>query len=81
MIELGRRYVDKITNFRGVATGHVDYLSGCNQTLLTPHVSREGNLIDAAWFDDQRLNLEKGSSKINLDNSEAVGFDKAAPVR
>jgi len=81
MIELGRRYVDKITNFRGVATGHVDYLSGCSQTLLAPHVSGEGSLIESAWFDDQRLELEKGSSKISLNNSETPGFDKAAPKR
>ncbi len=29
MIELGRTYKDRITGFKGVATGFVEYLTGC----------------------------------------------------
>jgi hypothetical protein len=36
LIALGRRGRDVITGFEGVITGHVAYLTGCNQYLLAP---------------------------------------------
>lgn len=79
-ISLGRKYKDKITGFKGVATGHVEYISGCNQTLLVPKASKEGSLREAEWFDDQRLEAT-GSEVIRLDNAATPGCDKAAPKR
>ncbi len=35
-IILGNTYADKITGFKGVATGHCEYITGCAQTLLQP---------------------------------------------
>jgi hypothetical protein len=78
--QLGKTYKDKITKFSGVATGHVRYISGCNQVLLAPPVDSEGKLRDSQWFDEQRLD-EQDAEPIVLDNSMTPGPDKMAPKR
>ena len=80
MIELGKTYKDKITGFKGVATGYVVYISGCNQTLITPRVLKDGAKTDSCWFDEQRLTPMK-IKQITLDNGKTPGFDLMAPIR
>lgn len=79
-IILGTTYVDRITGFSGVATGHVEYLSGCNQTLLVPPAV-DNVLKEAQWFDDQRLVRDGSKVRIELANGTTPGFDKMAPKR
>ncbi|MFC3724469.1 hypothetical protein [Neoaquamicrobium sediminum] len=80
-IELGLTYKDSITGFEGVATGHCEYISGCNQTLLVPKVDEKGAHRDSYWFDDQRMVLIPDATKIVLDNGATPGSDKPAPIR
>lgn len=56
-IKLGAVYQDKINGLRGTATGHVDYLTGCSQTLITPRSEDPGVYIEPCWIDDTRLML------------------------
>jgi hypothetical protein len=78
--KLGNTYRDRITGFSGVATGWTTYISGCSQVLLAPPVDKEGKLVEAQWFDEQRL-VDLRAEPIALDNSETPGFDKPAPKR
>jgi hypothetical protein len=78
---LGRTYKDKISGFQGVATGHVEYITGCNQTLLQPKSIDGGKPADSCWFDDQRVDLVEEESRIVLDNGKTPGFDREAPKR
>lgn len=80
-IQLGKTYTDKITKPSGVATGHVRYISGCNQVLLAPQVDKNGQLRDSQWFDEQRLDEVAKTKAIVLDNSSTPGPDKMAPKR
>jgi hypothetical protein len=80
MIKLGAEYKDKITDFIGVATGYVQYITGCNQVLLTPKVGKDGDKKNGEWVDEQRLE-RFGDKVIILDNGRATGFDMAAPDR
>ena len=77
-IQLGNTYVDKLTGFTGVATGHCEYLTGCNQTLLQPRGADPALRPASEWFDDQRLDLRE-ESRVTLDNSETPGCDRQAP--
>ena len=76
---LGAMYRDVISGFQGVATGYVQYISGCNQVLLRPKEDK-GVLRDSQWFDEQQLE-RVGKSEVILDNRRASGFDKTAPIR
>lgn len=76
---LGKTLRDTITGYSGVATGHCEYISGCNQTLIVPPVNDKGELRKGEWFDDQRL-TEVHAEKVTLDNSQTPGCD-AAPDR
>lgn len=80
-IILGATYRDKITDFEGVCTGFVQYLTGCNQALLVGKVSHNGGEAPALWFDQQRLSIVAEREVIQLDNGSTPGFDKAAPIR
>ncbi len=77
-IEIGRKVKDKITGFSGVATGRVEYLTGCNQILVQPPVGKDGSYRDSLWIDEQKLDVV-GTTKVKLDNSRSPGFDRAAP--
>jgi hypothetical protein len=76
---LGKTVKDRITGFTGVVTGHVQYLTGCNQALVVPPM-QDGKLGSSEWFDVQRLE-DTGVAAIVLDNGATPGCDRAAPKR
>ena len=80
MITLGKTYKDKITGFQGVATGHCQYITGCNQVLLASRVKDDGSKGESSWFDEQRLD-DVLVPAITLDNGTTPGCDIPAPIR
>lgn len=79
-IILGGTYRDVITGFTGVAIGHCEYLTGCNQTLITPKINADGAAKDSNWYDDQRLEICEDKI-IKLDNGKTPGFADSPPSR
>ncbi len=79
-VELGKTYTDSITGFKGVAIGHVEYLTGCNQVLLSPKGKEAHTRPSSEWFDTQRVGVDDAVAKVVLDNGETPGADRAAPV-
>lgn len=75
---LGLTYRDIITGFEGVCIAHVEYITGCNQTLLQP-VGEKSKKPDSEWFDDQRLEVVEIITRKVLDNGATPGCDKSAP--
>jgi hypothetical protein len=80
-VELGKEARDVITGFTGIVTGKVRYISGCNQTLLTPSVGADGTPKDPGWFDDQRVVPVENGRTVSLNNARTPGPDKQAPKR
>lgn len=78
---LGYTYRDKITGFEGVATGHVEYITGCDQLLLVPPVDADGKVREANWFDTQRCVVVLAKNRVEIDNNQFNGPDKEAPKR
>ena len=77
--ELGRTYKDRITGFEGVVTGRVEYISGCNQLLLSAKVGKDST-TKTMWVDEQRVELVSDVQQIVLDNEKTSGHDESAPV-
>ncbi len=77
---LGYTYADKITGFEGVCTGHVYYLTGCDQLLLAAQ-AKDGKPGEGSWFDVQRCTRVAGMARVVLDNGKTPGSDRPAPVR
>jgi hypothetical protein len=77
---LGWTYQDRITGFRGVATAHCIYLTGCDQLLLAAE-AKDGKPGESQWIDVQRLTLDAGVLRIVLDNGATPGCDAPAPIR
>lgn len=80
MTPLGVRARDRISGFEGVVTGRCEYITGCNQALLSPTVGANGDAREPHWFDEQRLVITD-EARLVLDNGEAPGPDKPAPIR
>lgn len=78
---LGKTVRDEITKFEGVVTGHVVYLTGCNQLLVQPKCDDKGQFIEARWFDEDRCWIVWDIKSVQLPRKSADGFDKAAPVK
>lgn len=53
-MELGIEARDKVTNFRGIVTGHVRYLFGNDQYLIEA-VVQPGGRAEAYWIDEERV--------------------------
>lgn len=56
--ENGDQVKEKVTGFKGVVTGTVFYLTGCNQYLVTPK-SKNNKEASGVWYDEGRLELVK----------------------
>lgn len=78
---IGREVKDRVTGFEGIATGHVEYITGCNQTRVQPRVGETGKIPDAEWIDDSRLMVDlNADARLVLEGSEAEnGADGLAP--
>jgi hypothetical protein len=77
---------DLVTGFKGVVTGTVQYITGCNQCLVQPRVAADGAYRESMWIDEQRLKvLEETPVRLPLAQEDeqpaAVGWDKPAPRR
>jgi hypothetical protein len=72
-IELGKTYIDKVTGFKGIATGYCIYISGCNQVSLTGKCNKD-NTSSHMWVDVQRVVEDKKAKKIVLENGVTPGF-------
>lgn len=70
---LGKTVVDSMTGFTGVAIGHVEYVTGCNQTLVQPRCKPEGDFVESRWLDDERLSEVPGGSD-RIAKSKAATF-------
>lgn len=69
-VELGKIYQDRISGFKGEATGVAYYLYGCKQVLLA---KTGGGKPEAEWFDEQRV--------LSDSTAEAGGPQQHAPTR
>lgn len=83
MIKLGIIVRDKITNFEGIVTGHADYLTGCDQYLVQPPVSKDGVFIEGRWIDEGRLEVVTPNTVIEKEDvsGEKNGADINAPIK
>lgn len=58
MVKLGKEVKYKITGFKGIVTGHAEYLTGCDQYLVQPECqSNVESYPESHWFDEGRLNI------------------------
>lgn len=60
---LGRKYKDTLHGFKGVATAHCIYLTGCAQVRLERH-SKLSKETTEQWFDTNRLEIQPGKQYV-----------------
>lgn len=78
--KLGFKFKDRVSGFEGVATGRLEYMTGCHQLLLVPP-AKDGEWKDGQWIDEQRCDKVPSFDRIVLDNGVTPGSDKAHPRR
>ncbi len=78
-MKLGQKAQDVVTGFKGTITGLCYYITGCNQALLQPKVKADGERLDGAWFDFDRLEITDETPIVLPHTSD--GADLPAPIR
>lgn len=61
VLEHGDKVRDQLSGFEGVISGRADYITGCNQYLVSQPVDKDGKHREGRWFDEQRLELVQRS--------------------
>ena len=54
-VYLGDEVKDSISGFKGLATGRIEYLTGCVQILVAAKNQKVGEKPTECWLDEQRL--------------------------
>ena len=80
-LQLGIKAKDSVTGFEGTITGHVRYLTGCDQYLIAPPVDKEGKHVEARWYDINRIVTLESTPSVILNTEEEKGACDAAPVK
>ena len=57
MIKLGQEAKDKITGFKGILIGKIEYLTGCDQYGITPKSKGGQKSTGTEWFDEGRIEV------------------------
>jgi len=57
MENLGKLGRDKVTGFEGIIVGIAYHLYGCATYGLTPKVAKNGEVKNASWFDEGRIEI------------------------
>lgn len=78
---LGKEAKDKITGFKGVITGHAEYLTGCDQYLLQPNCDDVKKYPESNWFDEGRVDFLQESIKQEEVLADENGCDYSAPKK
>ena len=80
-LKLGDRVIDDITEFSGIVTGIVHYISGCDQALIKPALKPDdpGTYPRQVWLDIDRLHLVE--AQVVKKRRKRVGSDLPAPIR
>jgi hypothetical protein len=81
--EFGYTYRDPITGFEGICVGKAQFMTGCDQSLLSPKIGSPSK--DPAWYDDLRLVRVEDVARVGLPNEpepeEKKGADISPAVR
>lgn len=54
-LPFGTHARDVITGFSGIVIGRAGYITGCDQYLVQPNYTKDGEVIESRWFDVGRL--------------------------
>lgn len=69
IVVLGRKCIDSVSGFSGVAVSRHTYLNGCARISLQPGIDKDGKLPEVQTFDEPQLRLLPEIEAIKGDNS------------
>lgn len=55
--KLGAEAEDKVTGFKGIIVGRIEYLYGCTQYGIKPQELHNKETIDVTYFDEGRIKI------------------------
>ncbi len=74
----GDKVQDQVTGFEGIIIGVSRYINGCTQYGVRPRVDKDGKMVDAEWFDEDRLEVIT-TQALQLESSPTGGPQSEAP--
>lgn len=56
-IMMGKEVQDMVTGYKGIVTGKITWLFGCNQYNVVQKAGESGDIKAGEWFDEGRLKV------------------------
>lgn len=69
---MGKQAKCKLTGFNGIITGYCQYVTGCDQVLITPKMT-DNKYPEGQWLDVNRIEVKSNSKAIVLDTEVDKG--------
>jgi hypothetical protein len=76
---IGKKVRDIVTGFEGIATGHTEWLTGCNTVGISPQELNDGKVIETHWFDENRIEVVGEGVKKQLPEPKPIKERKGGP--
>jgi hypothetical protein len=81
-IQLGSKVKDKISGFTGIAVSRTVFMNGCVRVELDPdRLSKDGDLIEGAVFDEVQLEIVKTPVKKVKEEKRTYGTRDTVNLR
>ena len=58
-VNLGDTAHDRMSGFKGIVMGRIEYLTGCNQIFILPQSDKENEFKEGHWFDVERVEVDE----------------------
>lgn len=61
---LGKKVIDTVSGFTGIATGKHTFIAGCDRYTVQPTVEKDGKLPECQTFDEPQLKIVKAKKVV-----------------
>lgn len=79
-IVMGQKVRDELTGYTGIVTGRAEYLTGCERVLVQPTFCKDGDLVEGAWIDIDRVVPVRGAKLFVLSRRTSNGPGLVPPA-
>lgn len=77
-MKLGSKVRHVITGFEGIAIAKNEWLNGCKRVCIQPQKLKDGNPIEAIWFDAQEVQILSDKTEFMQEPTRSGGPQKDA---
>lgn len=79
-VSLGDTAYDRLSGFKGVVMGRIEYLTGCNQIFILPKSDKDNEFKEGHWFDVERVEVAEVATVKVLQSNRMEALTQGADI-